>query len=246
MIRTALALLALLCTGTAQAVECHDTVYDTLSYTICSLAPDDDIRLFLNGANASPLGSFRAVEAAHIGQSLLFAMNAGMYQPDRSPVGLYIEGGVEQHRLITSDGPGNFGLLPNGVLCFGSDAPRVYETLAYRSAAPTCRYATQSGPMLVIDGALHPRFLAHSTSYYYRNGVGTGGGQTVFAISNQPVNFHQFGRLFRDHLGLDQALFLDGNISRLHAPSLGRSDLGFTMGPIIGVLSTVDPSAAGD
>ena len=113
----------------------------------------------------------------------------------------------------------------------------VFETLAFRDSGTSCTSATQSGPMLVIDGALHPRFLPDSPSYYIRNGVGTSsdGRRVVFAISRNAVTFHQFGSLFRDHLKLPNALYFDGNISRLHAPQINRSDAGFMMGPVVGV-----------
>ena len=92
--------------------------------------------------------------------------------------------------------------------------------------------------MLVIDGALHPKFLPASDSTYIRNGVGVSadGSRAVFAISNEAVNFHAFARLFRDELGLEDALYFDGNVSRLYAPELGRHDGGFPMGPIVGTV----------
>jgi uncharacterized protein YigE (DUF2233 family) len=92
--------------------------------------------------------------------------------------------------------------------------------------------------MLVIDGALHPRFLPDSTSRYVRNGVGTSadGKRAVFAISRNAVTFYEFGRLFRDGLTLPSALYFDGNISRLYAPELNRHDAGFPMGPVVGVV----------
>jgi uncharacterized protein YigE (DUF2233 family) len=92
--------------------------------------------------------------------------------------------------------------------------------------------------MLVIDGALHPRFLADSDSLNIRNGVGVSAdGRTAwFAISDRPVSFDAFARLFRDGLGVGQALYFDGKISRLYAPEIGRDDVGFPMGPIVGLL----------
>jgi len=170
-------------------------------------------------------------------------MNAGMYHEDRRPVGHYVEDGQELQRVITNAGPGNFGLLPNGVLCLRDGRADVFETRAFVEAAPACRSATQSGPMLVIDGALHPRFLKDSTSRYIRNGVGTtaDGQQAVFAISDNRVTFHEFGSLFRDYLKLPNALYFDGNISRLRAPELGRNDGGFSkLGPIIGVVKNAE------
>ena len=97
--------------------------------------------------------------------------------------------------------------------------------------------------MLVIGGALHPRFLPDSTSRYIRNGVGTSldGTRVVFAISRNTVTFHEFARLFRDELNLPNALYFDGNISRLYAPQIGRNDPGFSLGPIVGV---VEPSGS--
>jgi uncharacterized protein YigE (DUF2233 family) len=234
--------LALLLPGMAQAVTCRDTEFEAQSYTVCEVAAGEDLRLFLNSAEGA-YGSFSAVDAALAtqGQRLAFAMNAGMYHHDLSPVGLYVEDGVETARLITADGPGNFGLLPNGVFCV-AEGFRVVESRAFKAESPACRYATQSGPMLVIDGALHPRFLASSDSYNYRNGVGASeDGQTAyFLISNDLVNFHSFARYFRDVLGVKNALFLDGSISRLYAPALERHDAGFPMGPMVGVVETVD------
>ena len=86
------------------------------------------------------------------------------------------------------------------------------------------------------DGKLHPRFSAHGPSLKVRNGVGVRDGQTVvFAISNEAVSFGDFGRLYRDTLKCSNALFLDGSISSLYAPSAGRSDELWPAGPIVSV-----------
>ncbi len=214
-------------------------MHDAASYTVCSMDSVADLRLFLTNGDGRPFGHFTTLDRALADQglTLAFAMNAGMYHEDRSPVGLYVENGVAAAPLQTRASPGNFGLLPNGVLCIGASRVQVIETLAFAARRPDCRFATQSGPMLVIDGALHPRFLPDSTSRYIRNGVGVdAAGRVHFALSDSRVTFHQFGRFFRDVLQTPQALYLDGSISRLHAPMLGRSDPGFAMGPIIGVV----------
>lgn len=235
------ALLALWPFGAAaQDDPCREVDFEEQSLTVCTVKAGQDLRLFLRGAQGEILGAFAAVDAllAPDGLQLAFAMNAGMYHPDRRPVGLYVEDGIERARLVTREGPGNFALLPNGVFCIDGDGFAVIESRAFDADRPDCRFATQSGPMLVIDGALHPRFLDDSTSVNVRNGVGVSAdGYTAhFAISNAPVTFHQFARFFRDVLDTPQALFLDGNISRLHAPGLGRSDWGLPMGPIVGLV----------
>lgn len=228
--------------GAAGAVECRDISHDGNRYSICEVdAASEELQLFLKDESGAIYGHFGNIDAAlkDQGKRLAFAMNAGMYHDDRRPVGHYVENGVEAQRLITSAGPGNFGLLPNGVFCIRDGRADVIETKRFEREKPACRDATQSGPMLVIDDKLHPRFLPDSTSRYVRNGVGTSsdGQKVIFAISGRPVTFHEFGRLFRDALKLPQALYFDGNVSRLFAPSLNRSDAGFQLGPIVGVVA---------
>jgi len=240
--RALFALATLIGLGTTvQAQTCTEITYTENRYTICDVdLTGSDLRLFLYAPDGSPYGQFGAVDDALTadGKRLSFAMNAGMYHDNRAPVGHYVEDGTEVMRVIPNAGPGNFGLLPNGVFCIRPGRADVIETLAFVRDTPDCTYATQSGPMLVIDGALHPRFLPDSTSRYVRNGVGTSadGKRAVFAISRNTVTFHEFGSLFRDALDLPNALYFDGNISRLHAPSLNRSDAGFRMGPIVGTV----------
>ena len=242
--RAAALALGVLTPGAAIAADCREDRFDGAAYVICEVdAAVEQLRLFLRDDDGEIIGSFGNLRSAlgADGAALDFAMNAGMYHSDRRPVGLYVEDGQTIAPLVTREGPGNFGLLPNGVFCLREGRADVIETLRFEAKAPDCTHATQSGPMLVIDGALHPRFLEDSDSLYVRNGVGTSadGRRAVFAISQEAVNFHSFGRLFRDHLELPQALYFDGNISRLYAPELGRSDIGFPMGPIVGVVRPV-------
>ena len=233
-----MALLLVALAGQSAAASCRDMTFEAQSYTVCQVQAGQDLRLFLNGPQGA-YGGFSALDAAlaQNAQMLGFAMNAGMFQPDLSPVGLYIENGDRLAPLVTSDGPGNFGLLPNGVFCIG-DSFSVIESRAFAKTRPTCRHATQSGPMLVIGGKLHPRFKTDSTSLNIRNGVGVSAdGQTaLFAISNDLVNFASFARLFRDGLDTPNALYFDGSVSRLYAPELGRFGAGFDVGPIVGLV----------
>lgn len=246
MIRAGLNVVALLLVNLAalpaQAAECRTETYRNNSYSLCEVdLTTETLALFLYNDDGLPYGHFGNVNLALDQQNkvLGFAMNAGMYHEDRAPVGHYVEDGKEVQRVINTAGPGNFGLLPNGVLCLREGRADVFETMLFLEEAPECKSATQSGPMLVIDGALHPKFLKDSTSRYIRNGVGTSadGTKATFVISDNIVTFHDFGSFFRDHLQMPNALYFDGNVSRLRAPDIGRDDVGFSdLGPIIGVV----------
>ncbi len=230
-------LLALLLLPEVAIAACTGLEHENNSYTVCDVTAAEDLRLFQIAPDGEPYITFDRVNDALAtkGETLGFAMNAGMYHPDRSPVGLMIENGQQRAGIVTSDGPGNFGLLPNGVFCI-ENGFSIIESRAFAIALPACRYASQSGPMLVIDGALHPRFLPNSPSRYIRNGVGVSAdsSRAFFVISQQRVTFAEFARVFRDALNTPQALYFDGNVSRLFAPEIGRHDIGFPMGPIVG------------
>ncbi|WP_347138294.1 phosphodiester glycosidase family protein [Paracoccus sp. SSK6] len=228
----------------AAADGCSRMSHDGQGYVVCEVSADQEpaLRLWQDGADGKPLRNFSNVRATLAqGESLSFAMNAGMYHADYRPVGLLVIDGAELQPIVTGASRDNFGMLPNGVFCTGGARPfQVIESRAFASARPDCRLATQSGPMLVIDGDLHPRFLVDSDSRYVRNGVGVSpDGQTAwFAISDRAVTFHEFGRLFRDGLGVRDALYFDGSISRLYAPGVNRADFGRSLGPIIGLVES--------
>lgn len=236
--------------GAAPAfAKCSAMSYLGKNYTVCDYpARIDGLRLFLNDENGKNWGSFSRLSEAmqKKGLKLVFAMNAGMYHKDYSPVGLYIENGDQKKRASTRGGPGNFHLLPNGVFYINGRGAGVMETKRFLRRKVTATYATQSGPMLVINGRIHPRFRPQSDSEKTRNGVGLCRGNRVkFAISDDPVNFHAFARLFRDRLRCRNALFLDGSVSKIHVPALDRSDGWLPMGPIVGIVRKIRGAATG-
>jgi uncharacterized protein YigE (DUF2233 family) len=211
------------------------------AYTVCEFdRAESDIRLFHSDADGVPFLQFSTLvrELYEQGQTLRFAMNGGMYHEDRRPVGFYRDGFGDQASVNTNDGPGNFHMKPNGVFWLTADRAGVSESQAFLDLAIEPDYATQSGPMLVIDGALHPSFNPDGTSHRRRNGVGVSADGTVvyFAISDSAVTFHEFATLFRDVIEAPNALFLDGQVSRIYAPEIGRNELGGDLGPIVGVV----------
>jgi uncharacterized protein YigE (DUF2233 family) len=235
--RLFLASVSLFASAALCHAACRNETIEGAHYVICAFDARDGIELFLRDGAGAPLGQFDRVRdaLAKRGRTLQFAMNAGMYHEDRSPVGLYVESGKELKRISTANGPGNFSMKPNGVFYLDGKSVGVLETKAFLRHKIEATFATQSGPMLVIDGKLHPRFKKESTSRNRRNGVGVKGRSVVFVLADDPVTFYQFARVFRDVLKTPNALYLDGSICRLYATDINRNDFGFPLGPIVAV-----------
>jgi uncharacterized protein YigE (DUF2233 family) len=210
------------------------------SYAVCAFdTRAASIRLFLRDEKGEVYGGFSSLVAAlhEKGENLVFAMNGGMYDESRSPIGLYVEGARTIHRANTHSGKGNFHMKPNGVFWVDGSRAGVTETSKFLRQEFRPAYATQSGPMLVVGSRINPHIHDSGTSAKVRNGVCVLDGRIVyFAISNSPVTFHEFAHLFREKLKCPDALFLDGSISSLYAPSISRHDRFMPMGPIIGVV----------
>ena len=224
---------------------CRKVMHRGDDYTVCTVDPaKSTIRLHDLDRQGKPYKTFHALADALWADRIFMriAINGGMYQPDFSPVGLYIENGIEKQKINLNPGWGNFHLLPNGVFYLLPHGAGVMEAKAYVASGIKPVYATQSGPMLVIDGKIHPKFDPRSDSLKKRNGVGLSrDGQVVFAISEGNVRFYDFATLFRDVLDCRNALFLDGTISALYVPEWHRSDDAYPLGPIISVEITIPP-----
>jgi uncharacterized protein YigE (DUF2233 family) len=232
----------------AHAEPCAPQSFEGSDYIVCTVdAGKADLRLFWKNENGEPHRYFSsvagAVEAG--GGHLVFALNAGMYRQDFSPMGLYVENGKElrpANRAKTNGAAGslpNFYKKPNGVFFLDGEGAKILPTDDFLNRRPAARFATQSGPMLVISGALNPIFIPGSTDRTRRGGVGICGGSVRFAISEGDVNFHDFARLFRDLLQCQDALFLDGGHGvGLYDPALGRDDRSWHggYGPILGLV----------
>lgn len=208
-----------------------------------------DLRFFWNHPDTSVAyrNFFQLKHASKekYGKELIFATNGGMFEPNGAPKGLFIEAGDTLVPLDTISGRVgylNFYLQPNGVFFLDkTGGAHVMTTQEFRLKKPEAQYATQSGPMLVINNNIHPAFTRGSRNKYIRSGVGIiDPDHIVFIISNKPVNFFDFATLFRDYFGCSDALYLDGAISEMYLPTLKRDKLNGNFGPIIGILDTIN------
>ncbi len=182
---------------------------------------------------------YRAIRAladalARRGERVVAVTNAGIYDRDGTPLGLHVEDGAVLRPLNRDGGAGNFFLKPNGVFSISGGVARVSETTAFR-LGPAVETATQSGPLLVQDGAVHPAFRPGSTSRRSRNAVGVrADGAVVLAMTRVPVNFWHMATFMRDRAGCPSALYLDGVISQLWATGGGPPEARY---PYVGLLA---------
>jgi uncharacterized protein YigE (DUF2233 family) len=166
---------------------------------------------------------------------LVFAMNAGMYRQDNSPQGLLIEKQKTITPLDTSGGSGNFYLKPNGVFYITTNNQAFICTTGQFENNQPIAYATQSGPMLLIDGQIHPVFSKGSANLNIRNGVGIlPGNKIIFAMSKQPISLYDFADYFKS-MGCKNALYLDGFVSRAYLPAKKWIQLDGDFGALIGI-----------
>jgi prepilin-type processing-associated H-X9-DG protein len=229
----------------SEQAACTTERFEGSLFTVCAFdARRDELRLVLRGADGQTLRSLPALEAA-LGKDaarIRFAMNAGMYDEEGAPIGLFVADGKEIKPINRREGSGNFHLMPNGVFALAQDGKlSVTPSKEYKLRSP--RWATQSGPMLLIDGKLHPKFDKDGESQLIRNGVGVKDAKTAFfVISEDPVSFGRFARFFRDALGAGNALYLDGSVSSLWDPGAERQDAYSQLGPMVAIFRSAPSS----
>lgn len=224
---------------------CSRVRFDEKNYIVCRANPARNvITIFLNDEKGKPYTHFTPIEKMlrEQGKTFAFAMNAGMYHSDYTPVGLYIENGLSLKNISIANGPGNFHMKPNGIFFIKNNKAAVMNTDTYMLSGIRPDLATQSGPMLVINNEIHPNFIPNSPYINYRNGVGVDdNGEVYFVISEDTVFFEEMARFFRDILHTPNALYLDGSVSSLYSPEFDRYDLWHALGPMIGVVMPLPP-----
>lgn len=212
---------------------CREVGFEGSRFTVCD-PRGGQIQLFAAFPREQPLRSFAEVARKVDVDRVAFAMNAGMFDEEGRPIGSAIVDGEQVKALNLRDGPGNFHLKPNGVFIVNGGGGAM---IARSDAIPVFRMApqlqTQSGPMLVIAGKLHPKLDHDGSSRLMRNGVGTREGKALFVISEDPVSLGKFARFFRDRLKTPEALYFDGSVSSLWDPANHRQDSHSPLGPII-------------
>jgi uncharacterized protein YigE (DUF2233 family) len=215
---------------------CRDVVFEDAALTHCTANPAKHrIGMANLGATKQPFGSLSAFAATVDPATIAFAVNGGMYGDDLKAVGYYVENGARLGELDRGAGEGNFYMKPNGVF-FGNGGGG-WQVLGSNTFFNTVKdrpqFGTQSGPMLLVDGKLHPEIQDNGPSKAIRNGVGVDAkGKAHFVISRKEVSFGQLARYFRDEVKVANALYLDGTVSSLWDPATGRQDKG-RVGPII-------------
>ncbi|MCX8155306.1 MAG: phosphodiester glycosidase family protein [Verrucomicrobiae bacterium] len=189
----------------------------------------DHLGLYWKDHNDKPLATFSRLREHVRPAELKFAINAGIFSRDLTPLGLHVEGGRQLRPLNLKSlegGQYNFYLKPNGVFFLHPDTgPRVMASEEFARLAPPVHLACQSGPLLLTNGVFHPAFRPASTNFFLRSGVGVSRrGEVVFALSLHRLRFYDFARLFREKLECDEALYLDGEICAVYLPELGFKD----------------------
>ena len=219
-------------------ISCKEKIQDETNFVMYQVNPKrQEVKLYWKNSQNEILKSIRNLkyETESGNKKLLFAMNGGMFEADNTPKGLYIENFKILKPIDTLQGSGNFYLQPNGIFYLTqNNQPGISETKKYKQN-PSIKFATQSGPMLLIDGKINNIFQKDSKNLNIRNGVGVlDNGKIIFAMSKKEVNFYSLAQLFKE-MGCKKALYLDGFVSRTYLPEKSWIQTDGNFGVIIGV-----------
>lgn len=232
-------------TATLKLTGSKEVYFNTIKYHLFVADLDSTkIRLhLLRPKHKSSLGNVKDyLEAKKI--EPLMITNAGMFTPTFEPEGLYIEENPEKkYSLDVGDQKShlNFYLRPNGVFYIDNkNIPHIDTTQEFarlqKSRKFKVKLATQSGPMLVINGRIHPAFVKGSKNYKIRSGVGIiNPKKVVFACTLHGSNFYDFAVFMKDIFNCKNALFLDGAISKMYLHDIDSTETGGQFGPILSV-----------
>lgn len=215
------------------SLHIHDT--DIVAFT--ASPGQHSIQMFFKNENGKIFGNIAALkqQLESKGIPLEFATNGGMFMSNFAPVGLYIENYQQISKLKTGSGSGNFNLKPNGVFYISSNGKGNICTTENFVSSGKVKYATQSGPMLLIDGKIHPAFKKGSANLHIRNGVGIlPDGSVLFAMSKEEINFYDFAEFFLK-AGCKDALYMDGFVCKTYCPEQNWQQLDGQLGVIIAV-----------
>jgi len=214
---------------------CSVRIFEQSHFTVCEVDAEMNVEIYSTDPKGNPLRSFADYERAYPSDAryVRFGMNAGMFQADGRPLGLLVQRGRVIHPLNRRSGWGNFYLKPNGIFFLGTNNAGVAPTDKFK-LSDDVQWATQSGPLLVINGQINSKLAPNGDSRNIRNGVGImRDGKLLFAISEDRVSFGRFARFFRDGLDTPNALYFDGSVSSLWDPEHGREDDRQELGPLV-------------
>lgn len=166
-------------------------------------------------------------------KEVLFMTNAGMYTETHNPLGLLIQDGKLKQKINLNSNPvGNFYKKPNGVFYITYDNKNAVCNSTSFNYTSNIRLATQSGPMLVIDGKVTSVYNQRSSSIR-RNGVGIlPDGNVLFVLAIKEVTFKEFTDFFIKYK-CTNALNLDGGVSDAYCPSKNKLEGTGDFGPIL-------------
>lgn len=235
----------------ALALTLQEKTYHKVDFAVVEVSQDDNLQLFWKQPDADQAyQSFNGLSKTLAKQkkNVLFATNSGIFGQNQAPLGWHVEKGLKLQALnqvTRKDATGNFSLIPNGVFFIDQSGQRyVLETEQFLQDQNkyNIAYATQSGPMLVINGNIHPKFFAASDSLKYRSGVCVNHDKTYFTITQQPINFYYFAKFFQDELNCDNALYLDGTLSQLYYQGKIYGAPFWNVRAYVGIWAVTEPS----
>jgi uncharacterized protein YigE (DUF2233 family) len=225
------------CNG-AELIDYRDS--DLLISTCKVDLRNETLRMFWKDGNRQPFDRFSRLKdwLAARGEDVVCATNAGIFDQDYRPLGLYVEDGIVLRKLNEPRMLMGISICSQtGVFLVRHDQAEIVDTdrvaAEKEQILPSVLFATQSGPLLIQNEKINPLFPADSENRLIRNAVCTiSQNEIVLAISRGPISFYEFAKFLR-MIGCANALYLDGKISRMYPGA--DSDIGPSFGALIAV-----------